>query len=795
VEEESFRVRKGIIRYVLPVIFLLVVSLWCRDGGTTRVRITVQADTYTLYLDEKEISSTTIEAWPSGGVGYYQYPKTVSVIPHSQKLKKVVVFDLENGQELFENDFSGHGAGLAQWHSYSPAFSVVRGGLTSGPEQATIFSFHDWTDYSFQADVSNLTGGQFYVRVQDEKNYVGCFVRPFRDFDSRFFWVKDGERVFESNNRTSLLSPLQTARRIADLILHSFPYFMLALLVLYSGLKGIEALFRRIRSHIVWPEFVIRFCSWPGLIKKRHILFLVILLLVCFVWICTVTVVFLEKVPHVQDSTVMLFQAKTLASGYLSVPAPPSREHFDMPGFIHYKNGRMFGQYPLAYPLFLAIGVLLKAPWLMPATAATLLLLLTFFVARQFLSGMWSVLCAVLLFCSPFFQMMAPNFMSHTVGAVFLTASVLFFLKTGAEKEAWSGPIMAGVFWGMLLHSRPLTALAVCASYGLIMGLTFIRSSHKRRLVLRYMVLIGVMVAFVGLFLVSNYYFMDTIFVPTYGKTAQKVTGQHFDANRLAKMMLDLLTMSALFMMVSLGWGNGATMFFIFAHVLPGQKPGKDFVLLPLTVMLVMIAYMFYNWTSVVVMYGPRYVFEVLPLFIIVLVMGANKLVRCGAVVFGRDIKAENDDRTTGPQTGSFLPALVSGGVILVLLMGAGLTLFNWVLPYAQPWPGNVFIPQNVFQLKGFNHVSPVVQKLVHRERISNALVFVGSGDVQGVQWWDYGSVFHENEPTFDGTVVYARDMGMANRNLLRNFPGRTYWRADYQAGTIGPLPDLPDAP
>jgi hypothetical protein len=62
------------------------------------------------------------------------------------------------------------------------------------------------------------------------------------------------------------------------------------------------------------------------------------------------------------------------------------------------------------------------------------------------------------------------------------------------------------------------------------------------------------------------------------------------------------------------------------------------------------------------------------------------------------------------------------------------------------------------------------VLKAVKKQGIKNAVVFTKSY---------YGSVLPANSPTFDGDIIYVRDLGMKNRLMMEYYPDRKYYRAD----------------
>jgi hypothetical protein len=86
-----------------------------------------------------------------------------------------------------------------------------------------------------------------------------------------------------------------------------------------------------------------------------------------------------------------------------------------------------------------------------------------------------------------------------------------------------------------------------------------------------------------------------------------------------------------------------------------------------------------------------------------------------------------------------------------------------------------VYLPAQLPMYRGYNFVSASSLQAVDRAGIHNALVFVVSNPPG--EWWSYGGVFSANSPTLNGDVVYARDLGAKDAQLMRRYPGRSYYR------------------
>jgi hypothetical protein len=173
-----------------------------------------------------------------------------------------------------------------------------------------------------------------------------------------------------------------------------------------------------------------------------------------------------DRHPHLQDEVVYLYQARYLAEGKITAPAAPVAEAFSI-YMIPYNAERWYSPFPPGWPAFLAIGVLLGAPWLVNPILAGANVILLFVLLHQLYSRRVA-LTGLLLFClSPWQTFMAMSFMSHTLTLACALAGAVAMIragKTGRVGWGWVSGCLAGVV-GLI---RPLDGLAVAIVLGLV---------------------------------------------------------------------------------------------------------------------------------------------------------------------------------------------------------------------------------------------------------------------------------------------------------------------------------------
>ncbi|MFI5179811.1 MAG: SMP-30/gluconolactonase/LRE family protein [Thermoanaerobaculia bacterium] len=183
--------------------------------------------------------------------------------------------------------------------------------------------------------------------------------------------------------------------------------------------------------------------------------------------------VYLEGIPHVQDSASYLLAAKAIASGHLRIPIGPELgPFFELGVFFEHHDGYMYpivpGLYFAGHPALLALGQILGAPWIVNPISSGITLGLLFLLCRE-LFGTWTGILAVLLGAiSPFARFQSASMMSHTSTLLFVTAALLglvYWLK----RRRFVYSLWMGAALGALANIRPFDASIQAAYIGLVL--------------------------------------------------------------------------------------------------------------------------------------------------------------------------------------------------------------------------------------------------------------------------------------------------------------------------------------
>jgi hypothetical protein len=147
-------------------------------------------------------------------------------------------------------------------------------------------------------------------------------------------------------------------------------------------------------------------------------------------------------------------------------------------------------------------------------------------------------------------------------------------------------------------------------------------------------------------------------------------------------------------------------------------------------------AYVLY-WTSGDV-FGPRYAYEIAS---VLYVLSAAGIVRVGHWMQRRGML--------------WLLCIVLGGLLLIDL--------------------SIYLPWQFREYYGLYGITARPRDILQNANLNNALVIVH--EERG--WWDYAVAFSMNEPTLDGSVVYANDCAPYTDQLIAQYPGREVFYFD----------------
>lgn len=172
-----------------------------------------------------------------------------------------------------------------------------------------------------------------------------------------------------------------------------------------------------------------------------------------------------ERHPHLGDEVSYLYQARYLATGVLTMPAPSVLDAFNLDLF-NYDALRWYASPPSGWPMILAVGVAAGAAWLVNPLLAGACVILTWALVRDLYDARTARIAAILLAVSPWHVLVGMTYMTHTASLACALAAACGITKTRRTGHSrWA--FVSGLATGMVGMIRPLEGIVVAGLLGL----------------------------------------------------------------------------------------------------------------------------------------------------------------------------------------------------------------------------------------------------------------------------------------------------------------------------------------
>jgi len=754
----------------------IIAYLWSAGGATTHVRISAVDGVYTVFVDGKKQVEARCEQFDGGAVVVKLPPEyDTTVLPDPRGLDRLVVTDADSKRVLLDDSFLE--LSDSRWVTTGEHWHILTLGGAS------------WHDYTVDAYFKNPAQASIMVHSMAPNNGIAYSFRPFRHFDNGLDYVKNGKvekcpTTWLSGGKAGLkavgdtsvpsveLAKIETLKSMVAMTVHSYPFMVIAVCALLIAVvilqrMGIESRLRRLR---------------PSRMPRLEGVLIYLIAVAAFGVLVYIAHNVNQGVPHVPDEVSYVFQAKILASFHLTAPIPPVRDAFEYfyPSLLVDSGGRWASIYPFGHPLMLAIGQLVGAIWLIPPILGALSIVLIYAVGKRIHGTQVGIIAAALLAFSPFFQMTASNLMSHNTAVFYILACL--FLMTVRWRSKWLSYGLAGVCFGLLLNTRPLTATALVPPFALLFLYDFVSGRGQRVAVLKRSVSFaaGVLLMLGALYL---YNLGTTGSLDTgYGTNTSLETVIGFgEKNSVARGMQNEQVQLAALLPILNGWPLLVGLAFLFLPFTLGGRSHWDVFLLAAALFGIGV------WTAYEsngLMHGPRYWYEAMPFLML---LAARGLVLLGErVAYWASLIRRSTNTREEPIV---LARCLSYGLLLVLL---GTSLHGWILGKHHETGRSDYAPRTISELKSFNGADNRLLQRAQEMDLHNALVLVKTC----FNWQCYGTVFWKNAWDFNGDIIYARDVPqMLTPEALAPYSNRQVYLADYIAGIIVPYEPPPEPP
>jgi 4-amino-4-deoxy-L-arabinose transferase-like glycosyltransferase len=487
-------------------------------------------------------------------------------------------------------------------------------------------------------------------------------------------------------------------------------------------------------------------------------------------------------------------------------------------------DGRWYSQYPPGHALSLLLGVWVGAPWIVnPILGGLAIYAISRLAAELFdpRTARWSGLLALL---SPFLMFMSSEFMSHATSLAGITLGYwLFFrsLRTGSLRTA--GACGAAMAWALL--ARPYSTVAMLVPLGLYVAGGWLGGrggdptrgraldgSPRLRSLAVYAAVIGIGVALLLLYNLGTTgsptrFGYEELYGASHGVGLGK--GSWGPPLTLERGVVQVVRNFSVLHRQLFAWPIGSLWPLLLglglslAFVVRGWK-GRDIdiraarsetmrELWLLSTILSLGAFHAFYWYQDLC-FGPRYLYEAMGPIVILSARGLVRLEALGAPLRPARASSAGVAQARNGRIAKWCVALVIAA------------LFSWA--FVAEWPkffpphplpaGNTLASRGRFA-SYFEHYSPTywgvdphLGREVERLGLSKALVFVRTAEVDPpsvkMRYLFFGSAFAHQRPDWSGAdVLFARDLGERDRELIALFPSRTpyLFEGSIENGTI----------
>jgi 4-amino-4-deoxy-L-arabinose transferase-like glycosyltransferase len=169
--------------------------------------------------------------------------------------------------------------------------------------------------------------------------------------------------------------------------------------------------------------------------------------------------VVLQRFPNSGDEFAYLWQAEAFASGSVTAETPEPQAAFAV-NHIADRDGRRFAKYPPGWPLLLAVGVWAGAPGVINPLLAALALAGLYRLGCLWIGERAALLGVAVTGLSPFFLLNAGSYFSHP-SCLFALTALAICLAWGDSSGRGAAYALAGTSFGLAVLIRPFSALLI----------------------------------------------------------------------------------------------------------------------------------------------------------------------------------------------------------------------------------------------------------------------------------------------------------------------------------------------
>jgi hypothetical protein len=309
--------------------------------------------------------------------------------------------------------------------------------------------------------------------------------------------------------------------------------------------------------------------------------------------------------PRDVDHVARVFQARTFASGQISLSAPARlvEPAFEAYGVVEH-NGRWFAKYEPGGALAMALWLRVTGvTWGIHPLLGALAPLLFYGALRRWYERPIARLAVALMALSPFYAFMVASFHSH-VPCLFFLSAYLFFVARAQHGTAARDLFLAGVFAGLAFTTRTYTTLLVAWPFAL-----WLLWDKRRQSLVRSSAILaaGAALPLLALLAYNAALTGDPLLFPFHLADAAQKPWFGYKNHTILLGLVNTLATLKLMNLALFGWPASL----LFVAVLSLLRTTRVDHMLLVSAFSLVAGYAAYYWSDF--SNGPRYYFEALP--------------------------------------------------------------------------------------------------------------------------------------------------------------------------------------
>lgn len=551
----------------------------------------------------------------------------------------------------------------------------------------------------------------FTVRLNFEGNkpYVFYF-NPYRHLNSGW---EDKFNILENKvNNQVKISFINGIRWIFWIILKPFPFIVPIFVLLFLLNHQIKK----------YPK------NKKNVLFKIDVFIPLVISIISFIWSRYLMVNYLGDAPHVPDSVSYVVLSKIISSGKFTIP------YSDIPNFIkidqikdyffHYfetNQSCLFIPYLLGHPLILSLGNVFGIINYIPPFIGALTLLLVYIVSYYLTkSRIFSIISMLLCLASPFFQTQTIDYMSHNSAAFFILISILPIFINNKNAKIF---LLTGFFQGMLFNTRPLTFAATFFIITLYLISEYFEEKELKQTLARFFyIFLGLLIP-LFIFFYYNFITSNNILTTPYqyhGILNKVGFGNDFKIGYGLLNTFSNLTVFSLFFLK-----NYYVSFFpllLSFLLLPfSRKLVKKIIFLQFLSLSIIGAWTLFDGNFF--MYGPRFIYESVP--VLTILYGSTFYILYNAFKHTK---------------WKIIPYLI----FFIYFINVFSFELSWIGKKRAEYAGIVFVPSNIYELKGFNESDARLLDIYNKNVNKNKVFLLKKCEEN---WWCFSGIWLNKYP------------------------------------------------